>query len=112
MKIRDFRQVQEKEEMPGVSLRLVISAEDGAPNFVMRVFEVDPGKSTPWHTHTWEHEVFVLAGAGEAVSSDGRSPLRPDDVVFVEPNEQHQFVNTGSDVFRFICCIPHVKQTP
>jgi quercetin dioxygenase-like cupin family protein len=112
MKVQSFRAVTAKEEMPGVTLRLVISAEDGAPNFVMRVFEVEPGKSTPWHSHDWEHEVFVLAGQGEAVSSDGKTALKADDVVFVAPNEQHQFVNTGSDIFRFICCIPHVTQTP
>ena len=112
MKVKSFRETAPKEEMPGVNLRLVISAEDGAPNFAMRVFEVEPGGSTPWHSHAWEHEVFVLAGAGEVVSSDGKSPLKPDDVVFVAPNEQHQFVNTGSDVFRFLCCIPHGKQTP
>jgi quercetin dioxygenase-like cupin family protein len=29
-------------------------------------------------------------------------------VVFVPPNEQHQFVNSGAGVFRFICCIPRV----
>ena len=112
MKVESFRETAPKEEMPGVYLRLVISAEDGAPNFAMRVFDVEPGGSTPRHTHAWEHEVFVLAGAGEVGSSDGKSPLKPDDVVFVAPNEQHQFVSTGSDVFRFICCIPHVKQTP
>lgn len=112
MKIRSFRDVAPKEEIPGVNLRLVISAEDGAPNFVMRVFEVEPGGSTPWHSHEWEHEVFVLAGVGEAVGSDGKRSLKPDDVVLVAPNEQHRFVNTGAEVFRFICCIPHVKQAP
>lgn len=112
MKVQSFREIAPKEEMPGVNLHLVISAEDGAPNFAMRVFEVEPGGSTPWHSHEWEHEVFVLAGEGEAVCSDGKNPLKPDDVVFVAPDEQHQFVNTGLSVFRFICCIPHVKQTP
>jgi quercetin dioxygenase-like cupin family protein len=108
MKIRDFRQVEGKEEMPGVNLRVVISAEDGAPNFLMRVFEVQPGSSTPWHSHDWEHEVFVLAGRGEVVGSDGRTPIEANRVVFVAPNEMHQFVNSGLDVLRFICCIPRM----
>ncbi|MDI6856872.1 MAG: cupin domain-containing protein [Dehalococcoidia bacterium] len=106
MKVQDYRDVTAREELPGVTLRVVISEEDGAPNFIMRVFEVQPGASTPWHTHDWEHEVFVLAGEGQAVSAGGRTPIEPGSVVFVAPNEQHQFVNAGSDVLRFICCIP------
>jgi quercetin dioxygenase-like cupin family protein len=72
----------------------------------MRVFEVQPGASTPWHTHEWEHEVFVLAGKGEAVASNGKTPIAPGAAVFVAPGEQHQFVNSGTEVLRFICCIP------
>ncbi len=108
MKVRDFRQVTEKEELPGVGLRVVIGPADGAPNFVMRVFEVQPGSSTPWHSHDWEHEVFVLAGAGEAVSSEGKTPIKVNRTVFVAPNEMHQFVNTGFGVLRFICVIPRM----
>lgn len=106
MKVQDYREVTGREELPGVNLRVVISEEDGAPNFIMRVFEVQPGASTPWHTHDWEHEVFVLAGKGDAVAGSGKTPLQPGFTVFVAPNEQHQFVNSGSDVLRFICCIP------
>jgi quercetin dioxygenase-like cupin family protein len=109
MKVRDFRQVPPREEMPGVGLRLVISAEDGAPNFVMRVLEVEPGHSTPRHAHDWEHEVFVLAGEGAVMSGGGMTPIAVGSVVFVPPNEQHQFVNSGAGVLRFICCIPRVE---
>ena len=108
MKVRDFRQVKENEELPGVGLRVVIGPEDGAPNFVMRVFEVQPGSSTPWHSHDWEHEVFVLAGEGEVASSDGKTPIKANRVVFVAPNEMHQFVNSGFGILRFICVIPRM----
>ena len=108
MKISDYRQVVEKEELPGVSMRVVVSAVDGAPNFVMRVFEVQPGSSTPWHSHDWEHEVFVLAGEGEVIGDEGQTPIKANRVVFVAPNEMHQFVNSGFGVLRFICCIPRM----
>jgi quercetin dioxygenase-like cupin family protein len=42
----------------GVSIRVVIGAKEKAPNFVMRVFDVEPGASSPPHTHDWEHESF------------------------------------------------------
>ena len=47
-----------------VGIRWLISKEDGAENFAMRMFELEPGGHTPLHTHPQEHEVFVLEGQG------------------------------------------------
>ena len=33
--------------------------------------------------------------------------LRPGSVVFVPPQHQHQFQNTGSTPLKFLCLIPH-----
>ena len=35
----------------GVQIREMITAQDGAPTFAMRVFDVTPGAATPYHTH-------------------------------------------------------------
>jgi quercetin dioxygenase-like cupin family protein len=107
MKVCHYRDVPPDTEIPGVALRPVISAEDGAPHFSMRVFEVQPGRSTPFHSHWWEHEVFILAGRGKLRGNDREWDLAPDHAVYVPGDEEHCFVNTGSDVLRFICCIPH-----
>jgi quercetin dioxygenase-like cupin family protein len=96
------------EDPPGVFRREVITAADGAPNFCMRVFEVKPGSSTPYHTHPWEHETFILSGEGVVVSEKGETPIDKDSVVFIPPDEQHCFTNKGSDALRFICVIPIV----
>ena len=108
MKIVNFLDVEEQaeESAPGVNVRWAITDEDGAPNFAMRIFDVQPGTSTPYHTHSWEHEVFVLAGSGVVRSADEEHPLGEGDVVFVAPEERHQFVNRGDDALRFICLIP------
>ena len=45
-----------------VTVRWVISEADGAPNFAMRILEVEPGGHSPLHTHEFEHEVFILEG--------------------------------------------------
>ena len=94
------------EYMDGVTVRWVIGEEHGAPHFAMRIFDVEPGKSTEFHTHWWEHEVFVLEGTGLVRLEEGEEPLRPGSVIFVPGNLKHQFLNTGEGVLRFICCVP------
>jgi len=106
MKVSSYRDTEPVEEVSGVVKREVITADDGAPHFCMRVFEVEPGSSTPSHSHQWEHEVFILSGRGVVVSEQGSTPIGKDSVVFIAPNEPHCFVNTASEPLRFICVIP------
>jgi len=98
------------EDIPGLSVRWVISEEDGAPNFAMRVFDVASGAASPFHQHPWEHEVFILQGKGAVKGATGETPFEAGYVVYVKPDEQHQFVNKGDDILRFICLIPHLKK--
>ena len=110
MKVSEYLDTKPTQEQPGVVKREVINADDGAPNFCMRVFEVEPGSSTPSHSHPWEHEVFVLSGRGVVVSAEGETPIARDSVVFVPPDEHHCFVNNGDEILRFICVIPLVSK--
>lgn len=97
-------------EAKGVTLKVLLSEKEGAPNFVMRVFEIEPGGYTAYHTHAWEHEVYVLEGKG-AVRQKGRdNAIENDSFVLVAPNEEHQFVNLGDVPFKFICVIPRPKE--
>ena len=109
MKIKQWTDVPAQvaaEGLEGVSVRWVIGEPDGAPHFAMRIFDVEPGRHTPYHKHWWEHEVYVLAGEGVAVSEDGETALATGSVILVTGNEMHQFRNTGDDTFRFMCLIP------
>ena len=90
----------------GATMRMLVGPGDGASNFHMRQFEVAPGGFTPHHSHDYEHEILVLGGQGVAKSEQGDRPLKAGDVIFVPPNEKHQFLNTGSEPFSFICLIP------
>ena len=92
-----------------VKIRWLINEKNGAPNFAMRRFEVAPGGSTPYHTHEWEHEVYVLEGDSVAVSKDGETVIGPGSVLLVEPNEVHNFKNTGDRPLVFLCMIPLQK---
>ncbi|HEY5765719.1 MAG TPA: cupin domain-containing protein, partial [Candidatus Deferrimicrobiaceae bacterium] len=59
----------------GVTIRVLMGENVGAPTFTMRHFEVAPGGSTPYHSHPWEHEVYVLSGKGIARRPDGQSEV-------------------------------------
>jgi len=92
-----------------VKIRWVITKETGAPNFAMRVFEVEPKGYTPLHKHPWEHEVFILEGEGQLFDGEESKRFSGGDAIFVRPDELHQFKNSGSGVLRFICLIPNTK---
>jgi len=94
----------------GVTIRVLISPDDGAPNYVMRLFTVEPGGRTPFHTHSWEHEVYVLEGRGVVVGENAETPIEADQVVFVPGGEKHCFRNTGESPLRFLCIIPVVEK--
>ena len=89
-----------------VEIRWLISKEDGAENFAMRMFELQPGGYTPLHIHPHEHEVFVIEGQGVFVYEGREYPFGREHVIFVPPNKEHRFKNTGNSVLRLICVIP------
>jgi quercetin dioxygenase-like cupin family protein len=109
MKVKHYTDVpaENAEGMAGVTVRWAISEKDGAPHFALRVFNVEPGYTTPFHTHWNEHEVYVLSGQGVVRGESSETPLSPGSVILVPGDEKHQFINTGQDVFRFICLVPH-----
>mgnify|MGYP001427320878 CR=1 FL=1 len=88
-----------------VRIRWLVHAPDGAKNFYLRQFELAPGGHTPRHQHAWEHEVYILAGGGSAVSGQGERPLAPGTALYVEPNEIHQF-QAGPEGLKLLCIIP------
>lgn len=88
-------------------VRWLVGTNDNAPNFAMREFELAPGGHTPLHFHPYEHEIYILEGEGAIVDGKVQRPLRPGDVVFVSPDDVHQFRNTGEHPFKMLCLIPN-----
>lgn len=93
------------EGVNGVRFKVLIG-EDDAPNYVMRIFEIDPGKGIPEHSHPWEHEEYVLDGrliikiGGQSYSA-GKGCS-----VFIPPGAPHSYQNVGEGKAVFICIIP------
>jgi quercetin dioxygenase-like cupin family protein len=111
MKVCHYEQVESQVvDMPGAQdcrVRWLIGSAEGAPTFAMRQFEVLPGGHTPRHSHPYEHEVFVLEGQGVVYEGDQPHPLQAGDVVYVKPDQVHQFRNTGSGSLKFLCLVPN-----
>ena len=106
MKVANYHDSEAVKELEGVLKREIITAEDGAPNYCMRFFEVDTGSSTASHLHPYEHEIFILNGKGVIAGEQGSTPITKGSVVFIAPNEPHCIVNTGNEHLEFICVIP------
>lgn len=104
--VRHYSDVEAQEAAPGVTMRVVLGPKEGAPTFNLRVFELQPGASSPHHSHWWEHEVYVLAGNGVAHSEDGEQPVSVGTAILVPGGTVHHFRNTGSELLRFICLVP------
>jgi quercetin dioxygenase-like cupin family protein len=103
MYVKDYRDVpSEPGGADGLTVRWVINASQGATNFAMRVFELEPGIESPFHKHGNEHEAFVLAGSGEIESEGDTSTLREGSAIFIPAYENHRFRNTGTSLLRII----------
>jgi len=106
----------EKEEvkMEGVkntSVRWLIGKDSPAPNFHMRLFEVEPGGHSPFHSHGFEHEIYVVEGKGQINTDKKPIPLEKGSFALVMPEEKHQFENTGNTPLKFLCMIPKEEKS-
>jgi len=113
MKFFHYRDVEAKDAGEGTSklnVRWLITKEMGAENFAMRLFEMEPGGSSPLHRHPWEHEVFILEGEGIVVGGREEREFRAGDVIFIPPNEKHQLKNNSQKTVKFLCLIPHMQE--
>lgn len=95
----------DQKEKGRLTVRWLLGEPEGAPNFEMRYFSLSGEINTDWHSHEWEHQVFVVAGKGKFRNNDGEVELQPGQAIFVAPGEQHHFICPGGQ-FDFICVVP------
>lgn len=111
MKIINYKKIEPLnvhiEGAKNATIRWLVSKDDGAPNFSMRLFELEAEGYTPLHKHAWEHEVFILEGKGQVFQNGKYVDITAGDAIFTAPEEQHQFKNLGSTPLKFLCLIPH-----
>ncbi|WP_020675166.1 cupin domain-containing protein [Geopsychrobacter electrodiphilus] len=90
----------------GASRQLPIGMVDGAPNFSIRVFTLEPGGHTPHHSHESEHLNYVLEGEGVALEGETPRAIKAGDFILIKPHELHQYRNTGPRPLAFMCMVP------
>ncbi len=111
MKIVLLDKVEKKkvnmEGAAGAWKQLPLGSKDGAPVYSFRVFTVEPGGHTPFHSHPYEHMNYIIEGEGALVNSQGEeNPVKTGDFAIVEPDEKHQYRNKGEKPFIIICGVP------
>ena len=90
-----------------ITKQIVIGPDDGSNEIVLRYFSIEPGGASPHHTHNFPHLVKIETGSGIVTDSHGTEhQLREGDFVYINDNEDHQFTNTGTQPFGFVCIVP------
>jgi quercetin dioxygenase-like cupin family protein len=96
----------DKPTVKGVSKRVLIGRKENAPGIAMRYFEVQPGGNSALESHPEIHEVFVLKGKGRVLMGEEFFDIHEGDVVYIEPNERHEFLAGPDEALGFICVAP------
>lgn len=93
-------------EAKNASMKVLVSPKEGWEGYVMRAVELDPEGYSPKHQHNWPHINYVIEGNGTVLIDETLHELTAGSYAFVPPNTLHQFSNTGTVPFKFICIVP------
>lgn len=99
------------ERAQGARMEVLIGPGEGAPNFVMRRFVLEPGGCIPAHRHPHiEHEQYVLRGTMKIGIGGAVHAVRAGDAVFIPAGAVHWYVNDGDEPCEFLCVVPRTDR--
>ncbi|AFZ70479.1 hypothetical protein Calag_0735 [Caldisphaera lagunensis DSM 15908] len=106
--IKKFYEIEE-EKLPEDQaqksyIRWLLTDDDGANNFFMRLFRMEPGGHINSHFHPWEHEIFIVEGKGRVRIGSKIYNVEEGNFLFIPPNAEHEY--WADSELRFICIIP------
>ncbi|OAT81437.1 cupin domain-containing protein [Desulfotomaculum copahuensis] len=84
----------------------LVGPAQGWTGWVMRLFTINSGGSTPRHAHPWPHINYILGGRGVLYLEGKENPVEAGCYAYVPGNAEHQFINSGDGDFTFICIVP------
>lgn len=94
----------------GATIQVLIGPNEGAPNFVLRRFTIEPGGLIPAHRHAdIEHQQVVLEGE-MVLGLDGEEVVvRAGDCVLIPAGTVHWYENRAQTPVRFLCIVPRTR---
>ena len=94
-------------EADGVSKAVILDESDGAPNFRMRRYRLDPGAEVPKHTNAVEHEVHTVAGEYVVGLENEEYTVSTGDSLLIPAGTVHWFRNESDEESSFVCMVPN-----
>ena len=91
----------------GMSKGVLVGEEQGAPNFAIRRFELEPGAEVPEHTNEVEHEQYVLSGEYVVGIGDEEYTVEEGDSLLIPAGVVHWYRNESDAPGAFLCAVPN-----
>lgn len=98
----------------GVTRRELIGKRGETPRFHVRYFELEPGGYSTLEKHRHEHVVIPIRGRGEVRLGCYLYRVGFGDVVYVAPDDPHQFLcpEDADGSFGFLCLVNAERDRP
>jgi ribulose-bisphosphate carboxylase large chain len=98
----------------GITRRELAGKRGESQGFHVRYFEIAPGGHSTLEQHAHEHVVIPIRGRGEAQFGCYVYRVTFGDVVYVAPNDPHQFrcPDDASEPFGFLCMVNADRDAP
>lgn len=94
----DAEVVRIEGDAPRTLYTLIEPKTRNTAQFAMGLEEIDPHSEIPMHSHSEAEEIiFVYGGEGKAYVDGEEADLKPGTVIYLPPNVEHRFVNTGDE---------------
>ena len=98
------------EDQGSVSENWLIGKSEGAENFALRFYNVEPHCSSKLETHAHDHGVVILQGQADVQIGEQIFQASQGDVLYIPPNHLHVLHNTGEGTLGFLCMIPAKRE--
>jgi len=104
----------DSETWKGITRRELVGRRGESPQFHIRYFELAPGGYSTLEKHEHEHAVIPIRGRGEVQFGCSIYQVGFGDVVYVAPNDPHQFRNPddAEEPFGFLCTVNAERDRP